>query len=324
MGWSLAVWAVPRSGCSPSRRRAGGRSRYGPRRQWVSVRDIHRSRPFSNSTARSSWRVRGVLHASSLQVNWIAAPPVARAATRREAITDRDRRGCSRSSPVTVGLPARGFESESRGQDRRGAKHRRLSHAPPSVLAVSHAGPPRSTRPPSESSPRPPHANKRVRTRASAHDGSGSPARSPPSTPRRRQEARRSRLAGLDQLALADFLEPWRVRSPPAPDAPCCTGAAATRCSTPCASTRPRSSLPGSPPGCTSSPTCRTGRRSCTRPRARPGGPAAPADHRGPPGAPSSATPTLDERALDEGVRILAEALQPSAQGPTPPTRSTL
>ena len=33
---------------------------------------------------------------------------------------------------------------------------------------------------------------------------------------------------------------------------------------------------------------------------------------------------TLDERALDEGVRILAEALQPSAQGPTPPTRSTL
>ena len=33
---------------------------------------------------------------------------------------------------------------------------------------------------------------------------------------------------------------------------------------------------------------------------------------------------TLDERALDEGIEILAEALQPCAQGPTPPTRSTL
>ena len=60
----------------------------------------------------------GVLHASSLQVNSIAAHPCARAATRRETITDRDRRGCSWSSTVTVGVPAPGLESQSRGQDR--------------------------------------------------------------------------------------------------------------------------------------------------------------------------------------------------------------
>jgi hypothetical protein len=36
-----------------------------------------------------------VLHASSLQLNWIAAHPLARAATRRETITDRNRQGVS-------------------------------------------------------------------------------------------------------------------------------------------------------------------------------------------------------------------------------------
>ena len=43
----------------------------------------------------------------------------------------------------------------------------------------------------------------------------------------------------LDQLAFADFLDTRRVRSPPAPDAARCTGAAATRCCTPSASRLP-------------------------------------------------------------------------------------
>ena len=64
--------------------------------------------PYRTTSRGRAGAFAGVLHASSPQVNWVAAPPGARAATRRETITDRDRWGCPWSSTVTASGPPAG------------------------------------------------------------------------------------------------------------------------------------------------------------------------------------------------------------------------
>ena len=146
---------------------------------------------------------------------------------------------------------------------------------------------------------------------------------------RRRQEARRSRLARPRSAGLRRLPGPRRVRSPPAPDAPplpapprrAARGAARAHARARAGRDRRRPAPRRLPAGRRRRDGRRRGRRPA-RPRRSTGWRPIASPATGRPGL-IFGYATLDERALDEGVEILAEALQASAQGPTPPTRST-
>ena len=126
----------------------------------------------------------------------------------------------------------------------------------------------------------------------------------------------------LDQLAFADFLVARRVRPPPAPHAAALPAPPRRAARARSRASSPSSSRPGSPPACTSSPTCPTistrrrwsrpprARRRALRPRALP---------RRPPGRPGLifGYATLSERAITDGVEILAEAIRRAGRPPS-------
>ncbi len=123
-----------------------------------SCAERHRSRPLSNTIARSNWRVRGGALADLRQARVSWRTP--RCMALPQAATDHGR-------PARTGVclvldrncrcPCnRHREREPRTGPMTDATHRRLATPPSSVLAVQNTGPPRSTAAPSENHAQPP------------------------------------------------------------------------------------------------------------------------------------------------------------------------